>query len=112
MTDAEKLEYLQTLTGSSASDDFLTLCLDIAENAILLKLYPMSTDRSEKTVPDIYSFQQIRIAQYLVNNKDSLGLLLHTEQGITDQFASAAAVPPDLLADVIPFATVPSKIVG
>lgn len=112
MTESEKQAYLQQLIGQSVSADLLTLYLDIAENAILLKLYPMAIDRSELTVPDIYSFQQIRIAQYLYNNKDTLGILSHTEQGVTDQFASAAVVPPDLLADVVPYATVPSKIVG
>lgn len=112
MTDAEKLSNLQTLVGQSVSADLLTLCLDIAENAILLKLYPMATDRSAKTIPDVYSYQEIRIAHYLAKNKDALGLLSHTEQGVTDVFGAAASVPPDLLKDVIPFATVPSKIVG
>lgn len=109
MTDAQKLQYLRVLVGEEPEDDLLTLSLSLAKDAIIGKLYPFPTD-GVLTMPSRYDYTQVQVAQYLVNNKGTYGLMSHTEQGVTDTFASAS-IPKDLLADVTPFCDLPSRIV-
>ena len=110
MTDDEKLQYLRVLVGNNQSDDLLTLALSLAEHTIIGKLYPFPIDGTGLTMPSRYDFTQIQVAQYLVENKGTYGLLSHTEQGVTDTFA-AATIPPELLKDVVSFCELPSRIV-
>lgn len=108
MTEADKLERLKKVVDEQ-DESVLVLYLDIAKSKILEKLYPLATDRSEYQMPDFYSVKQIMIAMYLYNCKGLYGLTSHTEQGVTDTFASAD-IPPELTADIVPYCTLPSSI--
>lgn len=109
MTESTKLSRLKMMVEEQ-DDSLLTLYLDIARSKILAKMYPLATDRENYIMPGFYSNKQIEIAAYMCNNKGLYGLTSHTEQGVTDTFASAD-VPPELLSDVIPYCALPSSIV-
>lgn len=105
-----QLERLNILTEGEGSEELLTLYLDIAESKILERLYPLATDRSEYSLPDFYLNKQLQIAHFLYTSKGTWGMTSHTEQGVTDTYASAD-IPPELLSDIIPYAARPSDIV-
>ncbi len=111
MTDAEKLTMLVRLTND-ADPDVLALYLDIAKAKILERLYPLNdTDRDSYEFPSFYDYAQIQIAQYMYENRGTFGLTSHTEQGVHDTFASAD-IPPELLKNILPYVSVPSRIGG
>lgn len=111
MTDAAKLEMLTKLVGE-ADPTVLALYLEIAKAKILERLYPLAdTDRATFPFPSFYDVTQVQIAQYFYNNAGTYGLMSHTEQGVTDTFASAG-IPQDFLANILPFATIPSRLGG
>lgn len=111
MTDAAKLEMLNKLV-EDADPTVLALYLDIARSKILERLYPLAdNDRANFPLPSFYDMAQVQIAQYFYNNAGTYGLMSHTEQGVTDTFASAD-IPHDFVRNIIPFATIPSRIGG
>ena len=109
MTDNEKLTMLSALVGET-DQSVLALYLQIAKAKIMEKLYPLvDTDRDSFTFPSLYDMNQIQIAQYLYNQRGTWGMTSHTEQGVTDTYASSD-VPPELLKNVLSYCSVPSRI--
>lgn len=104
-----QIEKLNILTNYEADEELLTLYLDIAKSKILERLYPLATDRTDYVLPSFYDNKQLQIAHFLYTSKGTWGMTSHTEQGVTDTFASAD-IPPELLSDVIPYAATPSSI--
>ncbi len=111
MTDAEKLEMLRKLADENADTEVLTLLIKLAGDKIKEKLYPLNTQRDSYTVPSLYDSLQVQIALYLYQRGGTYGLMSHTEQGVTDTFASAD-IPHEFWTGVVPYASVPSKIIN
>ena len=109
---ASKRAMLAKLVGEDADPSVLALYLNIAKSKILERLYPIADkDRDQYELPAFYDMMQIQIAQYYYNNAGTYGLMSHTEQGVTDTFASAD-IPPEFTKYILPFASIPSKIGG
>ena len=104
MANGDKLIKLRQLVGSNTSEDELLLVyLEIAEKAILEKLYPMGDTPS--CLPPRYDLRQIEIASYLYNKRGAEGELSHNENGISRSYESAY-IPSSMLADIIPYGSV------
>lgn len=109
---SHKLEMLRKLVDENADPSVLALYLDIAKSKILERLYPIGDkDRDSYELPSFYDMLQIQIAQYYYNNAGTYGLMSHTEQGVTDTFASAD-IPPEFTKYILPYCSIPSKIGG
>jgi len=106
MNNAQKIQYLGSLTGESNST-ILSYCLDQAKAAILEKLYPFDIDYDNDDLPDKYEQKQIKIAVYLYNKRGAEGEVSHSEGDISRGYESAD-VPESMLKGIIPFA----KVIG
>lgn len=110
--EASKITMLAKLVDDSADPSVLALYLKIARSKILERLYPIADkDRDSYELPSFYDMLQIQIAQYYYNNAGTYGLMSHTEQGVTDTFASAD-IPREFTKYILPYASIPSKIGG
>lgn len=83
------------------SDDVLLTYIEIAQRAILDRLYPFE-ERFD--LPLRYEPRVINIACYLVNKRGAEGQLTHNENGITRSYASGD-IPESMLRDIQPHAT-------
>ena len=101
MTDAEKLQLLQTLCDGE-TEAVLTAYLNIAKDAILQRAYPCKQDLSEIEFPNRYDLLQVQIAQFLVNKQGAEGQVTHTENGIQRQYENGG-IPQSMLKTIIPF---------
>ena len=110
--DNQKIMMLRKLVDESADPSVLALYLKIARSKILERLYPIGDkDRDSYTLPSFYDMLQVQIAQYYYNNAGTYGLMSHTEQGVTDTFASAD-IPQEFTKYILPYCSIPSKIGG
>ena len=110
--DCDKITMLKQLVGEDADSDVLALYLKIAKSKILERLYPIGdADRNSYELPTFYDMLQIQIAQYYYNNAGTYGLMSHTEQGVTDTFASAD-IPHEFTKYILPYCSIPSRIGG
>lgn len=110
--DSQKLMMLRKLVDDSADSSVLALYLKIARSKILERLYPIGDkDRDTYELPSFYDMLQVQIAQYYYNNAGTYGLMSHTEQGVTDTFASAD-IPQEFTKYILPYCSIPSKIGG
>lgn len=98
----KKLKLL--VDDSNASDDVLSLYLDIAKKKILNRVYPYDNTKTE--VPSKYEHVQLEIASYLYNKRGGEGETQHSENGILRTYESAS-VPESMLKDVVPFVGIP-----
>lgn len=104
MTSDEKLTILRSLIGDvDADDDLLSIYLSVAEQKILDKLYPFSTDSRE--MPAKYDYKQVQIACYLFNKRGAEGETAHSENGINRTYADGD-IPASMLNDIVPFCEV------
>ena len=99
MTEAQKLVYLKNMTGSS-DDTLLSACLAQAANIVIRKAYPF--DATVTSVPEIYDWDQINIAEYIFSKRGASGQLAHKENGI-DRTYESGDVPDSMLKRIIPF---------
>ena len=103
MATLDKLSTLKVLLSDDTvvlpNDDALNVYLNIAEQKILNRLYPFTTDYSELTVPDKYAFLQCQVAEYIINKRGAEGELSHNENGINRTYESAD-IPKSLLSKV------------
>ena len=99
MTNAEKLQLLKAMVGSSDTDDVLLAYLNIAGSKIINRAYPYDSEVTE--VPARYEFLQCDIAAYLLNKRGAEGELIHSENGISRSYGSAD-VPNAMLSAVVP----------
>lgn len=102
MTDAEKLSMLKTMTGET-DEAMLSVYLSIAANKVCRRAYPF--DDTVTAVPHRYDFNQVGIAAYLVNKRGAEGETAHSENGISRSYEDGD-VPPTLLREIVPFASV------
>lgn len=102
MTDAEKLSMLKTMTGET-DEAMLSVYLSIAANKVCRRAYPF--DETVTAVPSRYDFSQVEIAAYLVNKRGAEGETAHSENGISRSYEDGD-VPPTLLREIVPFASV------
>ena len=99
MTNAEKLDFLKIMVGTSDSDDVLSTYLTIAGKKIIARAYPY--DSSVTEVPGEYEILQCEIAAYLLNKRGAEGQTAHMENGITRYYENAD-VPASMLKSVTP----------
>lgn len=100
MTETQKLMTLQTMVGSSDTDEVLSTYLAIAGGKIIAKAFPYKEDVTE--VPAKYEYLQLEIAAYMLNKRGAEGQTAHTENGITRQYENAD-IPLSMLKAVTPF---------
>lgn len=102
MTDAEKLKMVKAMTGET-DEGILSTYLSIAGDKVCRKAYPYDPDA--RLVPHRYGFVQVEIAVYLLNKRGAEGQTAHSENGISRSYEDGD-VPPTLLRDIVPFASV------
>lgn len=100
MTENEKREMLQTITGET-NNAVLSAYLSIAADKVCRKAFPFDFD--ETVVPDRYARVQVEIAAYLIQKRGAEGELSHTENGISRAYENGD-VPSSLTRDITPFA--------
>lgn len=108
MTDSEKLIELRVVTEADDDDSVLLSYLRMAENMILVRMYPYKDDGffDGVTVPRRYEDKQIRIAAYLMNKRGAEGEVQHIENGIHRNYKNAD-VPEEMLCDIYPQVGIP-----
>ena len=102
MTDAEKLEYTQSLIGDAeATEALVNTLLTDAKYAILQRRYPFGWPESA-TVEPRYEGLQCKLATRYFFRRGGEGEVSHNENGINRSYASAN--DEDLLMEVTPIA--------
>jgi hypothetical protein len=96
------LRNLIILTGEE-DEELLSVCLEIAKEAVLNKLYPYGAEGKE--VPARYANLTVSIAQYVYDKIGASGQTVHLENGIHRHYESAY-IPPSMLREITPFAEV------
>ena len=100
MTDLlRKTKVILGITDDS-QDELLTTYLDIAEQAVLAKLYPFDLD--QMIVPARYNNIICEIAVYFYGKQGAEGQTRHDEQGISRTYESSD-IPPSLLRKIVPY---------
>ena len=105
MTQAEKVTLVQTLIGADedATDDVVSVYLDLAKGAILNRRYPFGIpDYAE--VPKEYEMLQCRLAERYFLKRGAEGEQVHLEDGVHRHYGSVN--DEDLLMEVVQVAKV------
>ena len=97
---SDMLQKLQDLTGSEDST-LLTLCLNIAKNSILQRLYPFDQTRTE--LPQRFEDICVKIAQYVFDKNGTEGEIRHNENGVDITWGSDNLIPEDMLSAIVPY---------
>ena len=106
MTEQQKLATLKLMIDdSSASDDLLSVFLELAADKILNRMYPFKSDYTGLKVPDRYVSIQLKVSAYLYGKIGAEGQIQHIENGIHRNYGSAD-IPNDMLVEIVPFAQV------
>lgn len=107
METAKRVQCVRVMAkGAETLDDAeVELYLNLAEQAVLNKLYPFS-DPTEKTLPGRYEYVMLRVAAYNINKRGAEGETKHIEVGTERDFASGD-IPDDLLREITPMCGVP-----
>lgn len=103
MTQAEKLQMLETMSGET---DALTLStyLGAAGEIVKRKAFPYGDGTED--VPAKYHAVQVEIAAYKLKRRGAEGQIQHTEGSLTWIFEDGD-VPPTILRRIVPKAVVP-----
>ena len=104
MTDAEKVTMVQTLVESDpgATDDVVSVYLNLACNAMLERLYPYDSDRTE--IPSRYDTIECELAARYFLRRGGQGEINHEENGVNRQYGSVD--DEDILKRLTPYAKV------
>lgn len=104
MTDAQKIVMVRTLVESDAeaTDDVVTVYLNLANNAMLERLYPYDSDKDE--IPSRYDTIQCELAARYFLRRGGQGEISHEENGVNRAYASVD--DEDILKRLTPFAKV------
>lgn len=104
MTDSEKIAMVQTLVESDpgATENVVTVYLNLASNAMLERLYPYDSNRDD--IPSRYDTIQCELAARYFLRRGGQGELNHEENGINRQWESVDDA--DILNRLTPFAKV------
>lgn len=106
MTTTEKITMVRTLVESDpgATDDVVAVYLRLAGNAMLERLYPFDSEKSEWDIPERYEFIQCELAARYFLRRGGQGEINHEENGINRQWATVD--DEDILKRLTPFAKV------
>ena len=106
MTDAEKILKVQTLVESDAeaTDDVVSVYLNLACSTMLERLYPYDTTKDETDIPARYDAIQCDLAARYFLRRGGQGEINHEENGVNRQYASVD--DEDILRKLTPFAKV------
>ena len=104
MTDAEKIVMVKTLveSDSEATDEVVTVYLNLAFNAMLERLYPYDSSKDE--IPSRYDTIQCELAARYFLRRGGQGEINHEENGVNRQYATVD--DEDILKRLTPFAKV------
>ena len=104
MTNSEKIAMVKTLVESDAyaTDEVVTVYLNLAFNAMLERLYPYDSDKDE--IPSRYDTIQCELAARYYLRRGGQGELTHEENGVNRSWASVD--DEDILKRLTPFAKV------
>ncbi len=101
MTDKEKIKRVQLLIGdTSATEEVVSVYLDLAKGAMLKRLYPFDT--THDTLPIRYDNDQCELAVRMYNRRGAEGEILHNENSINRKYGSVN--DEDILSRLVPFA--------
>lgn len=106
MTNAEKIAMVQTLVenDSGATDAVVSVYLSLACNAMVERLFPYDSNKSESDLPVRYETIQCELAARYFLRRGGQGEINHEENGINRQYASVD--DEDILKRLTPFAKV------
>lgn len=104
MTDAEKITMVQTLVESDpgATDDVVSVYLNLACNAMLERLYPYDSDKDE--IPSRYDTIQCELAARYFLRRGGQGEINHEENGVNRTYGTVD--DEDILKRLTPYAKV------
>lgn len=104
MTDAEKITMVQTLVESDpgATEDVVSVYLNLACNAMLERLYPYDSDKDE--IPSRYDTIQCELAARYFLRRGGQGELNHEENGVNRTYGTVD--DEDILKRLTPYAKV------
>ncbi len=105
MTIGQKITMLRAMMDGAKgdSDGVLEVYRQLADGAILNRMYPFKDDYDGLSVPDRYVPIQLKIANYWLNKRGAEGEIQHIENGIHRNYG-AADLPDGMLKDVVPYA--------
>ena len=106
MTSAEKIAMVKTLVDNDpeATDDVVTVYLNIAGNKMLERLYPYDPDKEISDIPNRYDTIQCELGARLFLRKGSEGETNHEENGVNRSYSTVD--DGDILDRLTPFAKV------
>lgn len=101
MTDEQMVLRIQTLVGDPRFDNFASIYLETAKEAIIAHRFPYREDATWDEVPEKYHVLACDIAVYLVNRRGAEGETSHTESGTSRSYESAG-IPNSYLRCIVP----------
>lgn len=103
MTDYEKITTVKVLIGGcDIEDEVVKAYLQMAENAMLRRLYPFST--TQQVLPTQYDMDQCELAMRYYNRRGAEGETSHNENSINRTYGSVD--DSDILNRLVPYAKV------
>lgn len=104
MEEAEKITVVKTMTEET-DGSVISVFLSLGKEIILNRLYPYESEDDKRVWLSRYDMLQCRITAYLLNKRGAEGETVHSENGITRDYADAD-VPSSMLNEITPFGKV------
>ena len=104
----EMEDAVKNMVADDRYDGIVPLYLDMAQSAVMNRLYPLEPDVEWVDVPERFHGRTCEIAVYLINKRGAEGELSHRENG-TERVYESASIPASMFAGMVPFAGVPRK---
>lgn len=106
MTSAEKIAMVKNLVenDSAATDEIVTVYLNLAYGTMLEQLYPLHPEKTEEDIPARYDTIQCELAARYFLRRGAQGETNHEENGVNRTYGSVN--DEDILQRLTPFAKV------